>query len=1012
MYRYIIRQGCRKSLHKSTKRYITTAGLKEGVLIHNYKVSRVTAVPELFLSAIELKHLGTNSNHLHIARDDNNYVFNVCLRTTPMDSTGVAHILEHIALCGSSKYPVRDPFFKMLDRSMATFMNAMTGSDYTMYPFATQNGKDFKNLMSIYLDAVFFPLLHESSFLQEGWRLGHSVTNDVTSPIIFKGVVFNEMKGVMTDQEYLFGSNMQRNILPDHTYGNFSGGDPSAIPQLTWQDLKDFHRTHYHPSNANFYTYGNLDIIDCLKQIDEQVMQKFTSMQPNTDVPSQVRWSTPRAAEISCSPDDMAANPEKQSSVAVSFLLSDVKDSYTNFVLSVLCSLLSDGPSSPFYKALIESGIGSDYAPSSGFHSHQKESVFSIGLQGICSDDQEKVKNIVYDTLDSVVKNGFPTERVEGVLHQVELHQKHQSSQFGLHLSFNLMPVWQHGSDPVKSLDFDSHIANLRKNLDADPNLFQKYCKKYFVDNNHKLILAMVPDPEYKDKQTKQESTLLNSKLDCLSQNDKSKIYKQGQELEELQNEVEDISCLPTLLVSDISRKQKETEIPDILNFDSSSKVVMHGQPTNGITYFSLLKTVNNIPDELRPLLPLFCSVLTQMGTKDTDYQRFADLEQLYTGGLDASIKVSPSPTNHLSMESKVAFGSYCLDKNIDHMFSLWSELLSKPNFEDRDRLQILIRQRAQELANSVSFSGHRYAMLNASSNLSPAATQDEMFGGLQQVRLMRSVAEEQNIDKIFTQLQEVSKYVLTTNVNTDEKVRCSIHSTGNMRQNVESQLSNFLCQISQTNSKIGEASTHTLDILHPVISPNFIPTPAKQLLQEMPFPVNFSSMCLPTPAVYTHRDSATLRILSRILSTKYLLREVREKGGAYGAGARHCNDGVFQFYSYRDPRSIQTIESFCNSIEWACEGGFSREDIDEAILAIFQQVDAPVSPCNIGNAYFINGISDEMRQKYREQLLDVNRQAIIDAAQKYLTLDNKSSVILGPKNEEIEHENQKTAMV
>lgn len=995
----------RRSQHFN-RRYVASnfspACVREGDVAHNYVVTRVSSFPKLFVTAIELEHTKTKSKHLHLARDDSNNVFNVLLRTTPMDDTGVAHILEHIVLTGSQKYPVRDPFFKMLDRSMATFMNAMTGSDYTLYPFSTQNVKDFKNLMSVYLDAVFFPNIEKSSFLQEGWRLEHEAVHDKTTPIILKGVVFNEMKGMLADQDYLFGTTMQQSLLPDHTYGCCSGGDPMSIPNLSWDGLKQFHATHYHPSNASFYTYGNMDLYSHLEQIDQQVMQKFSPIFPETDVPAQKRWSESRSVHITCLPDNMAADQDKQTSASASFLLCDIANTYEYFALSILCNLISDGPTSPFYKSLIESGIGSSYSPVTGFHGHQKECIFSIGLQGIHKNDITKVGAIIGDTIDKVVNDGFSQERIESLLHQFELQQKHQKSSFGLHLSFNLLPLWQHGADPMQLLNVDMHIDQLRKDLKNDPKFFQKLCDKYFRKNNHKLTLSMSADINHSASLDQKEQKIVQEKLSQLTEKDLENVFLQGQELTMLQNKKEDLSCLPTLFVSDIPRESPQRSQCNLYSVTDNVKVGIHEQPTNGVTYVSLVRTVNNLPEDLKPLLPLFCSVLTKMGTHETNYQDFAQMEDLYTGGLSSTATISPSPSQLYNTEYKVIFSSHCLDKNVDRMLKLWKELINQPYFGNKDRLQTLIRQIAQDLSSSVPYSGHLYAMSSASEGLSPSMNQREAWEGLNQVLRMQSLVQEDHISHIINQLEQIAQYVLSDDVPNGENIRCSLHSMPENTLNVISSMSTFLPQIiKSTDAAWGECKSES-SLLNLHCDSGFTPTTSKKVLHELPLPVNFASMGIPVPVTYTHGHSAPLRILARILSTKYLLREVREKGGAYGTGATFLFDGVFRLYSYRDPRSLDTIKSFEDAITWACDGGFSTEDLNESKLAVFQKVDAPVSPCNRGNAQFHDGISHEMQQKHREILLDATLDDVVSVARKYLLGAASNLSVLGPENASI----------
>jgi len=343
------------------------AKLAVGSKLHGYTVESVTPVPDFDLTAVQLTHDQTGAQHLHVARKDSNNVFSVGFRTTPMDSTGVPHILEHTTLCGSQRYPVRDPFFKMLTRSLSTFMNAMTANDWTMYPFSSQNAKDFQNLLSVYLDCVFFPVLRELDFRQEGWRLEHKDPRDSSSEIIFKGIVFNEMKGYFANSESIFAQSLQNKLHPSHTYSNFSGGWPLNIPDLTWEALKEFHKKHYHPSNSRFFTYGDMPLSQHLEQIEQQALNRFERSTPSLEVPLELRWQEPREHHIHCGVDPMAADPKKQTTASISFLLAPITDPYESLVVSILSNLLVDGPASPFYQALLDANIGSDFSPMTGF---------------------------------------------------------------------------------------------------------------------------------------------------------------------------------------------------------------------------------------------------------------------------------------------------------------------------------------------------------------------------------------------------------------------------------------------------------------------------------------------------------------------------------------------------------------------------------------------------------------------------------------------------------------------
>ncbi|KAL9969305.1 hypothetical protein ACROYT_G021504 [Oculina patagonica] len=954
--------------------------LKPGDRIHGYTVNKVVPVPELFLVSVQLTHDKTGARHLHIARDDSNNVFSVGFRTTPMDSTGVSHILEHTALCGSQKYPIRDPFFKMLNRSLSTFMNAFTASDFTMYPFSTQNSKDFQNLLSVYLDAAFFPQLREQDFWQEGWRLEPEDLSNPDSPMIFKGVVFNEMKGAMSTPESLFVHHAQMNLLPSHTYSNNSGGDPLCIPDLTWQQLKDFHASHYHPSNSRFYTYGDLPLESHLEHIENKVLHHFDKIPITTDIPREPRWSEPQEKHVTCPADPMTANPDKQTTVGMHYLTGSTTDAFENFTMIILSSLLISGPNSPFYQSLIAPNIGSDYSPGVGYDNGTRDASFSIGLQGIKKDDYPMVVETIHKTFDKVIEEGFPSERIEAALHRVELATKHQSSNFGLGLITGIMSAWNHGADPSDYLLINDRVQLFKEKLESGPFLQDKV-KECFKDNPHCLTLVMNPDPEYETELNRKEQEKLNSKVSRLSEEDKTYIYQKDIELAELQNATEDVSCLPKMIISDIDPSIKPVSLEHYIS--AGVPVQYCEQPTNDITYFRAISSITDIPDDFRDYLPLFCFILTKMGAGNLNYRELSQLMEMRTGGMSLSTHISTHHSDMKAFEQGLEFSSHCLDKNLPHMFYLWAEIFSRPTLNNTERLRTLINMLASDLAMSVSNAGHLYAMALAASSLSPAAHLSEQFGGLSQVLFMKNIAEMEDLTPVIEKFGTIAVNVLE-----GTQFRCAVNTTAQGRQAVENALEGFCDSLP---SSIYEESSH-------VKFPDYQPSGVKTHY-EMPFPVNYISRCLPT-VPYTHQDFPKLRILAKLLSAKFLHREIREKGGAYGSGAK-IGGGIFSFFSYRDPNFEGTLSAFENSVQWALDGKFTDQDIEEAKLSVFAEVDKPVSPSNRGMLYFTQAVTDDMRQTNRDRLFSVTRDDVIHVTRTYLASQDvpNSIAVLGPEN-------------
>ncbi|XP_053186415.1 presequence protease, mitochondrial [Scomber japonicus] len=977
-----------------------------GQKIHGFTVREVVAVPDLFLTAVKLTHDKTGAQYLHAARDDSNNLFSVQLRTTPMDNTGVPHILEHTVLCGSQKYPCRDPFFKMLNRSLSTFMNAFTASDYTMYPFSTQNGKDFQNLLSVYLDAVFFPCLREQDFWQEGWRLENENPTDPNSPLMFKGVVFNEMKGAFSDNERLYAQHLQNKLFPDHTYSVVSGGEPLAIPDLTWEQLKQFHATHYHPSNARFFTYGDLPLEQHLKQIEEEALSKFERIDPNTQVPSQPHWSNPKEDHVTCSPDALAPDPARQNTLCVSYLLGDITDTFEGFTLSLLSSLMISGPNSPFYKALIEPKIGTDFSSVVGYDGSTKEASFSIGLQGMAEEDTERVKEIISQTINDIIENGFEEERLEGLLHKIEIQMKHQSTNFGLSLASYIASSWNHDGNPVELLQISDSVEKFRQSLKENPRFLQDKVKQYFKENTHRLTLSMSPDDAYLEKQAKAEEEKLQKKIQALTDSDRKDIYEKGLELLAVQSKTQDASCLPAVKVSDIEPTIPVTPVQ--ISTAGGVPVQYCEQPTNGLVYFRAMCSLNTLPEELRLYVPLFCSVITKMGCGALDYRQQSQQMELRTGGMSVSTQVIPD-SNQLDMyEQGVLLSSSCLERNLPHMFQLWSDTFNSPHFDDEARLRVLVMMGAQELANGISYSGHLYAMTRSGRHLTPAGDLQETFGGMEQVKFMKRIAEMTDLSQVIRTLPRIKKHILNP-----DNMRCAINATPQKMSDSAGQLENFMKEVSGTRKERKPVRSNIIEMpldLHNESGPsrklisesNFQPCQMKTFFQ-MPFPVNFVSESIRT-VPFSHEDYASLCLLGRMMTAKFLHGEIREKGGAYGGGARMGGGGLFTFYSYRDPNSVQTLSAFRKGIDWAKSGEFTQQDIDEAKLSVFSAVDSPVAPADKGMGRFLSGITDEMKQNHRQRLFDVTHKNLVDVAERYLGVGQKTRgfAILGPENETI----------
>ncbi|KAI8991000.1 peptidase M16C associated-domain-containing protein [Mycotypha africana] len=969
---------------KNIRRYTTKSLLTPGQRLHGYQVQQVRKVPELELTAISLKHEATGAQHLHIDREDTNNVFAVGFHTPVSNDTGVPHVLEHTTLCGSEKYPVRDPFFKMLNRSLATFMNAFTASDYTLYPFATTNRADYNNLRDVYLDAVLHPKLDRLDFKQEGWRLEHEIPTDTKSPIQFKGVVYNEMKGQTSDSNYLYYSRMQQAMFSGTTYEFASGGDPPFITDLTHQQLLDFHKQYYHPSNARFFTYGDFSLEDHLTAINDKLSGYKASTVPfvNKDV---TPWKEPRTVETTCALDPMSP-PDKQTKLSISYLANDTADTFESFSMRLLSYLLLDGHASPMYKALIDTNLGSEFSVNTGYDGSTKTSSMAIGLQGVKETDVDKVKSTIQSVLERVREEGFDPKRIEAAIHQMELGQKHKTADFGLTIMHGISSGWFNGVDPIDLLEINKNIDRLKSEL-SKGKFFENLIDKYLLNNKHTLTFIMRPDDKYANNVLTEEQERLAKKVSALTEEDRKQIEVDGKELLASQEGTEDLSCLPSLQLSDIATKAKHTilEHTGICN----TPVQWRTTSTNGLTYFRAISTLPSLPDDLKMYLPLFCDALFSLGTRQQSMAEIDEEIRLYTGGLRASTTLTTNHSDIDHIEEGIALTGNCLDRNIERMYDILAKLVHETNFDDLEKLKTLINGNASSMVNSIADSGHVFARTFAGSSLTPGMYNAELMGGMTQVDFMSRLAAKEDLSEVVDKLKQIASVVLS-----QPSLRVAITSAEDA---VDSNTKSLLKFIQGLPSESKNVSTNSLSSYTPQFKKTFFP---------LPFQVNFSAQVF-RGVPYTHPDGASLQVLSSLMTNHYLHREIREKNGAYGGGARYAGlNGLFSFYSYRDPRKLETLDTFKNSIDWVQQRKFTDQEMVESKLSIFQSVDAPQSVSEEGMLQFVHGISDEMRQMRREELLKVTQDDIKRVAHEYLSepvKENRSSTaLLGEQTDSI----------
>ncbi len=970
-------------------------GLQVGSRHGRFTVERVLPVEPIQAFFYALVHEDTGARYVHVSRPDRENTFSVAFKTVPQDSTGVAHILEHTVLCGSRRYPVRDPFFSMLKRSLSTFMNAFTASDWTMYPFSTQNRKDFYNLMSVYLDAAFYPRLNELAFKQEGHRLEFEQAEDGGRRLTYKGVVYNEMKGAMSSPDQVMVRSLMNALYPDTTYRFNSGGDPEAIPSLTYEQLKAFHRRHYHPSNAFFYTYGDLPLTEHLDFIQEQVLDHFERIDPGTEVPSQPRWDKPRTAEYAY-PLDRSEDAGKKYQACVAWLTADITDAFEVLVLTILEQVLMGNPASPLRRALIDSQLGSALCDGAGFDADNRDAMFVAGLKDVARGDDAKVESIVFDVLHKQVEQGVDPRLVEAAIHQIEFHRREVTNTpypYGLKLMLAFSGPWFHGGDPVAILRFDKDLKRLRGELGRGKFLEAKI-RQYFLDNAHRVRFTLVPDHELEEKQSRRVRTDLEKLQKQLTPEEAARITEDARRLKALQETHEDVSVLPTLEIADIP--------PDVIVVEPSAPygplaAEYYAQPTSGIFYFSAAAGCGNLEARLLPMVPFFCHALTQVGTRRRDYTEMARLIDTYTGGIGSAPQARTRPDVTGACVPFVTLSGKCLVRNQARMFDIITELAGQFSFEDTERLKNLLLEYRAALESMVVHNGHQLAISLASRTFSATAALSENWQGIHQLHFIKGITDGLSAATLAALSADLAAIAETVFARDNLKIAL-IGEDEALKQGADLGAALMAALARGAGGGFETAAV----------------TPEPGLPREgwtTSSAVSFVAETFPVVRL-DHPDSAVLAVISKLLRSLYLHREIREKGGAYGGFALYSPEaGIFSLASYRDPHIVATLNVYRGASDFLLSDSFEDEDIKEAVLQVCSEIDKPDPPGPAARKAFyrrIVGISDEMRRRFKQNLLGITRQQVRQAARTYFARGQGShavAVISGP--EQLEEANR-----
>lgn len=943
---------------------------------------RSREISTLQLTVHEFRHRGTGAMHYHLASPHDENVFMVAFRTVPMNSTGVAHVLEHTALCGSERFPVRDPFFLMLRRSLNTFMNAFTTNDYTAYPFASQNRKDFFNLLDIYLDSVFFPKLDELDFAQEGHRLEFEDPIDPATDLVHRGVVYNEMKGDSSSVVSVLYEKLQETLFPTTTYHFNSGGDPEHIPDLKYDDLLAFHRSHYHPSNAIFMTFGSLEPGELQAEFEEKALFRFNRLDTEISVTPEIRYSEPQRVDAPYAPQN-PSDLKRQTHVVTGWLLGPNTDLEMLLKGHLLSDVLLDTSASPLRRALEETTLGTAVSPLCGLEEGNHEMTFMCGVEGSEPVHADAVETLILSTLEQVAAEGVAFDRLEAVLHQLELHQREVGGDglpYGLQLISSCMAAAVHRGDPIDLLDLDPILERLRQQI-RDPAFIRNLVRELLIDNPHRVRLTFYPDPTLDEKKQARERARLSSIKSDLSETRKQELVARAKALQERQTREENLDVLPKVGLEDIPL---DIRLPEgkVRETGSGARLTSYSAGTNGLVYHQVVTGLPAIDSALLPCLPLYTQIVSEVGTTEHDYLETQHLQHGATGGINVFTSVRPTVGQTDALIGHLTFSTRTLNRKCDEMVRLLKETSLLARFDELTRIRELMSQIRARRQAGITNNGHTYAMSAAAARFRPISWLNHQLSGLAGLRRLMELDSRLDspaeLASFAAQLQALHELLRAA-----PRQFLVIADDAFLEEAVDSVAMTWAAEPGQAAGSPFDfqAGEVPLDQAWPIATQ-----------------VNFCAMAWPTVAE-THPDSAALTVLAAILRNGYLHSAIREKGGAYGAGAGHDTfSAVLRFYSYRDPNIMRTFDAFRESIEWVKAGNAGPSQVEEAILGVIGAMDAPSSPAGEARQAFHNqlfGRDSELRRRSRRAILDVTPEDIRRVAEIYLAGEGSRAVVM-----------------
>ncbi len=920
---------------------------------HGFTLVEQREIPEINTVAKFYRHDRTGAEVLSLVNDDDNKSFLVGFQTPPPDSTGLPHILEHSVLCGSRKYPVKDPFVQLLKTSLKTFLNAITFSDMTVYPVASTNLRDFYNLVDVYLDAVFFPNISPEVLMQEGW---HYESNGDGNSLIYKGVVFNEMKAAYSSPDRIMSEALDRALLPDTPYALSSGGDPAVMPDLTYEQFKRFHETHYHPSNARIVFYGDDDPEERLRLLND-FLADFERIEVDASLPLQEHFDAPRRVVETYDAGEADADSQK-SMVVVRWLLPEITDQQLTMALSVLSHVLIGTQASPLRKALIDSGLGEDVM-GGGLDTYRRQMAFGAGLKNILFTDADRVEDLIVNTLQDLATNGIDRGTIDASLNTIEFSLRERNTggfPRGLMSAIGALPNWMHGGNPLAGLSFEQEMEAVKRGYAEDKRYFENMIREYLLDNPHRVTVVLRPDPDVGPARDEREKDRLAKAREAMSDEEYQQVLETQEKLRMLQetpDRPEDIAKVPSLTLDDIDREIKT--VPREVLAQDGATITYHEQPTSGILYFDLGFDLRALPAHYLPYVELLAAAMTKMGTQTQDYVALTQRIGSKTGGVGATTFTASMRDGSGDFLAQFMVRGKAMQEQSQELLNIVRDILLTVNLDDRERFKQILLERKARTERAMPMMGHRIADSRVRAQLSLPDWAEEQMGGTVAYFHVRDLVER--IDSDWSEISNALKFVRDTLVNRSTAA-INVTAEEDTWAVFKPQLDAFLGTLPSAEASIQQWTMGE----HP-----------RYEGLTLPLQVNFNAK---GANLYDlgYELHGSQSVIVKYMNMDYLWQKIRVQGGAYGGRAfASAGTGAFTFLSWRDPNITGTLQNFDEAARYLHSLELSDDELEKAIIGAIGGLDAYQLPDAKGFQSFVRylvGYTDEQRQQYRDEVL------------------------------------------